>query len=179
MKAHLFKRALGTLLIAACLSPGVAWVIGLRINLSESVPRGLWREYTLKHAPATGMVVALCPPDKAIFEMARERQYLSQGWCGSHLEVLFKPVAAVAGDVVDVTDDGICVNGKALPRSAALAKDGAGRPLTAMPRGNYVVPSGYVWLLSSYSPRSFDSRYFGPLPLSDIRGEVRPLWLWN
>lgn len=179
MRARVLEKAVGGLLIAACLSFGIAWVTGVRINLSESVPTGLWREHSLNGAFHTGMIVAVCPPDQAVFEMARERQYLSKGWCGSHLEVLFKPVAAVAGDVVDVEDGGVSVNGTALPRSAPLAKDGAGRPLTAMPRGSYVVPSGYVWLLSSYSPSSFDSRYFGPLPLSDVRGEVRPLWLWR
>ena len=30
--------------------------------------------------------------------------------------------------------------------------------------------------ISSYSPRSFDSRYLGPVPINSIRGTVKPLW---
>jgi conjugative transfer signal peptidase TraF len=111
--------------------------------------------------------------------MAKARHYLSDGWCASHLEVMFKPVAAVAGDVVDVDARGVSVNGGLLLRSAALKRDAAGRPLTAVPDGIYHVPPGYVWMISSYSPRSFDSRYFGALAVSQLRGRVQPLMIWR
>jgi hypothetical protein len=32
-----------------------------------------------------------------------------------------------------------------------------------------------VWLLSSYDPGSFDSRYFGPVPAANIRGQAIPV----
>src|ERR1019366_5726927 len=84
-----------------------------------------------------------------------------------------------AGDVVEVDSRGVSVNGGLLLRSAPLEQDAAGRPLTAVPAGVYSVPPGYVWMISSYSPRSFDSRYFGPLPVAQLRGRVQPLWLWR
>jgi conjugative transfer signal peptidase TraF len=155
------------------------WALGVRINRSDSVPIGLWHEEALPGELAPGMVVAVCPPAAPIFEMARARHYLSEGWCASKLEVMFKPLAAVAGDVVEVDSRGVSVNGGLLLRSAPLEQDAAGRPLTAVPAGVYSVPPGYVWMISSYSPRSFDSRYFGPLPVAQLRGRVQPLWLWR
>ena len=158
----------------------MAGALGLRINSSDSVPLGLWREEPVVSGALTrGTVVAVCPPAAPIFAMAHDRHYLSKGWCPSGLEVMFKPIAAAAGDVVVVDSQGVSVNGGLLLRSAPLKADAAGRALPAWPAGTYRVPSGYVWTVSSYSPRSFDSRYFGPLPVSQVRGVVQPLWLWH
>jgi len=41
-----------------------------------------------------------------------------------------------------------------------------------------IVPDGMVWLLSDSAPDSYDSRYFGPLPLPTIQAVVRPLWVF-
>jgi type IV secretory pathway protease TraF len=39
------------------------------------------------------------------------------------------------------------------------------------------VGSGDIWVLSGHDPRSFDSRYFGPVPVANVQGEARPLWV--
>jgi conjugative transfer signal peptidase TraF len=88
---------------------------------------------------------------------------------------MLKPVVARAGDVVTVSEQGIGVNGRVLPNTAPLRTDTHGRPLTAWPFGRYVVAADTVWVASSYNPRSFDSRYIGPVPTSGIRDYVRPL----
>jgi type IV secretory pathway protease TraF len=43
--------------------------------------------------------------------------------------------------------------------------------------GGYSVPAGEVWLLSGHDPRSFDSRYFGAVPVTNIQGVARPIWV--
>ena len=60
----------------------------------------------------------------------------------------------------------MAVNGRLLPNTAPLVTDTAGRPLSHWPFGRYVVAPGTVWVASSYSSRSFDSRYFGPVEAS-------------
>jgi type IV secretory pathway protease TraF len=59
--------------------------------------------------------------------------------------------------------------------SRRMASDELGRPLHAMPSGSYVVGDGEVWILSGHDPRSYDSRYFGPVPTANIRGRAVPL----
>ena len=61
--------------------------------------------------------------------------------------------------------------------AALIERDGEGRALPHGPLGTFTVPAGRVWLVSSYNPYSFDSRYFGPVALSAVRGVARPLWL--
>jgi conjugative transfer signal peptidase TraF len=86
-----------------------------------------------------------------------------------------KPVVARTGDTVDLSELGIAVNGRLLPNTAALRVDTYGRPLLPWPFGRYEVQPDTVWVASSHHPRSFDSRYFGPIPVSSIRDYLRPI----
>ena len=154
----------------------MAGAAGLRINFTASMPRGLWQVRT--GAPvARASVVAICPPDRADIREAAQRGYIAAGACPGGLEPLLKPVAAIAGDLVTVTPLAVAVNGQPVADTAPLAQDEAGRTLRPVPPGSYRVASGEVWVLSSHDPRSFDSRYFGPLPAGGVQGEARPLWV--
>ena len=63
-----------------------------------------------------------------------------------------------------------------MPSSRCL-RDAAGRSLHPWPFGVYVVEEGAVWLASTYNRGSYDSRYIGPIRISQIRARLRPLWL--
>jgi conjugative transfer signal peptidase TraF len=93
------------------------------------------------------------------------------------VELLIKTVAAIPGDEVDVTAGGIAVNGHPIPRSAPLPRDDAGRKIQAMERGTYRVGPATVWIIAGSDIRSFDSRYFGPVPIANLRGQARPLFV--
>jgi type IV secretory pathway protease TraF len=49
--------------------------------------------------------------------------------------------------------------------------------LHPIPAGSYRVGPEDVWLLSSHDPRSFDSRYFGAVPVANVLGIAHPLWV--
>ncbi len=38
--------------------------------------------------------------------------------------------------------------------------------------------AGQVWLFGFNDRRSWDSRYFGPIPLANVRGEIEPVVTW-
>lgn len=147
---------------------------GLRLNLTGSLPVGLYRA-----APGPvvrGVRVLVClPPRVAAF--ARARGYVPRGGvCPGGILPVGKPVLALPGDTVTVTAGGLRVNGVALPNSLALATDQRGRPLPRLAPGSQVVRPGTLWVLSAYSPRSFDSRYFGPVALGAVRSSLQPVW---
>src|SRR3989454_9703645 len=147
---------------------------GLRLNLTGSLPVGLY--VAAGAAPVRGALVLVCLPLE-VAAFARARGYVPRGGaCPGGVVPIGKPVLASAGDTVTVTSTGLLVNRAPVPNSQALAMDRKGRPLPQLPTGRYVVRPGTVWILSSYSPFSFDSRYFGPVRAGQVLTSVRPLW---
>ena len=162
----------------------------LSINVSGSLPVGLYWTDSLPEPSSTsadttsgdrggnlgvevGMIVSACLPPQAATS-ALERGYLPEGTCPSGAAPVGKVIAALPGDTVDVTDSGSFVNGALLPNSAPLLHDSKGRAMPRL-RGRIVLAEGTAWLYSGHSRRSFDSRYYGPVPLSGVRGQLFPL----
>ena len=152
---------------------------GLRVNESSSLPVGIWRVSPFDRDLRRGDIVSFCPPGTPAFREAWRRGYLSAGHCEGGYEPLLKPVAAIAGDRVEGTDDGIRVNGRLIPSSKSLNRDGLGRTLPSPGAHDVIVAKGEVWVISSHNSLSFDSRYFGPVPISSIVGLARPLFVFH
>ena len=170
--AHIFFgfTTFGFVLVAAASS------VGLRFNLTSSLPVGLYR---VTHDSATierGAIVLYClPPPMGAF--ANKRGYVPRGGqCPDGLAPIGKIVAAITGDTVVVTTDGITINGMLQAHSRALASDLKGRQLPHLFARSYVVQRDYVWLLAP-SERSFDSRYLGPLLARNVLARVQPVWI--
>jgi conjugative transfer signal peptidase TraF len=155
----------------ACLAIA-AHILGLRVNLSPSIAPGIYRLTNDPIARGTTVLVCLPPPLSAL---ARSRGYISAGSCVDGNAPIGKVVAAVVGDTVEVTNTGLAVNGERLPNTRPLVNDHDGRALPHVAHGRYVVPADQIWLISTHSSRSFDSRYFGPLSSTQIVSRVRPV----
>jgi type IV secretory pathway protease TraF len=98
--------------------------------------------------------------------VAAQRGYLPVG------VPLLKRVGAMTPQLV-------CVHGGAVridnfPAGVALSADGAGRHLSAWP-GCRRLRTDELFLLSTTNPASFDSRYFGPVRISDVIGQAQPI----
>lgn len=154
---------------------GMAFVAGLRVNLTPSYPLGLWRIEPLARPVALGDRIFICPPQVAVFELARERGYLGRGLCPGWFSPLIKTVVAIAGQHVDIDGD-IAVDGIRLAHSSVRPADGEGRALA--PDLGGIVPSGRLFLYSEFAG-SYDSRYFGPIPATGVLGLARPLLVFD
>ncbi len=149
-------------------------IAGFRLNLTGSMPLGLYR--AVPGPLVRGSLVLLClPPHVAAF--ARARGYVPRGgMCPGGILPVGKPVLALPGDTVTVTATGLRVNGVPVPNSMGLATDHRGRPLPRLPPGSQVVRPGTLWVVSGYARMSFDSRYFGPVAVAAVRSYLRPVW---
>jgi len=143
---------------------------GLVVNTSPSLPIGLY----IRTRDANANLVEFCPAEP-FATLAVRRGYREAGNCPDGAAPLLKPVVAMSGDLVEFSANGITVNGVLLRNTAPLPRDTKGRPLEAWPSGSYFIARGTVWVASSYNPRSFDSRYFGPVSAAAIRHHVKPL----
>lgn len=157
---------------SVALIAGAATAAGLRVNLTGSIPPGIYR--AVGATIARGAIVLVCLPVQ-VARPAREAGYLPAGSCPDGSAPIGKPVVAVVGDIVDVGDLGVTVNGILLANSRPLAHDSRGESLNVLRVEHQVVRSSEIWLVSSHSPRSFDSRYFGPVPRSAVRSRLRPV----
>ncbi len=159
------------------LTATVLRVAGVRVNLSPSMPRGVYHARPVAHGVSfrRGTIVLVCLP-RRIAAVGRARGYLPPGDCPDGSAPIGKPVFAVAGDTVTVTSTGLMRAGAVEPHSRALALDATGRLLAGTPRGRYRVAMDELWLVSSYSDRSWDSRYYGPVTVGAVIGVLAPLW---
>jgi conjugative transfer signal peptidase TraF len=134
-------------------------------NLSPSLPRGLYLLHR-STGPARGAIVTFPPPDRAASTIAA-RGYLPAGaW-------LLKTVVALPGDVVCIDTLTFKVNGRII--GGIARRDSAGRPLDPFLFCGLLRPdSAFV---ATTSPLSYDSRYFGPVPLSTLTVAV-PAWTY-
>ena len=134
------------------------WV---RLNGSPSVPCGVYRLAAVAPPLARGTLVVLPVP-------ASVRAWHSR-WVP-----LLKPVAAMAGAVVCVGDEGLWVEGQWY---GPVLHEAAGQPLPRI-RGCLAVPDGEVFLASPV-PRSLDGRYFGPTPVAALTARAIPIMTWR
>ena len=169
------KAFLGLVVVLAALI-GLGALLGFRLNLTESLPRGVYR--TITEEPERGSIVVVCLPLDAA-ELARERGYLGPGSCPAGVRGLGKMVLATGGDVVAHREEGIAVNRKPIENSRTLPRDSRQRALPHYPWGDYVLKAPELWLFSPYRPNSYDSRYFGPVHASDVVSVLRPVWTWG
>src|SRR6201996_8112178 len=164
------RRGVGIAAVAFTAPFFIAGAMGIRINASKTLPLGLSKKTTVFRAA----LVEFCPQAR-YGGFPAGRGYRSLGCCPDGADPLMNPVVAKPGDIVDVSSLGITVNHVLLPNTAPKDKDSKGRPMQPWPFGQYRVPRGFVWVASSYNPWSFDSRYFGPLPVGIIRWHLKPL----
>ncbi len=134
---------------------------GLRFNPTPSLPKGIYR--LAPGLPAKNDLVSFCLEGE-FAELALERGYLESGSCPSGLRPLLKRLAALPGDSVDPSTFPI--------RSV----DSHGRSISpALIPG--VVPPGMALVLADH-PGSFDSRYFGFVPLDSLQ-RIEPVFVFN
>lgn len=135
-------------------------------NASASAPIGLYIVRPGKVLHRGDTVIARVP--EGVRTLAASRRYMPVN------VPLVKHVGGVAGDTICASGTGVAIDGK--PVAVRRLLDGARRPMPWW-TGCRRVLADQIFLLSPDAPASFDGRYFGVSPTSDIVGTARALWL--
>jgi conjugative transfer signal peptidase TraF len=174
--ARRIGRFTGGVVITAVFLIAIGDAFGLLIsNTDSAAPVGLYR--VTSDEPQRDDLVAACLPI-AIAQEGLTRGYLRTGPCPGNAEPVGKILGALPGDTVRIESNAISVNGVRFARSAVAGRDNAGRPLHHVSFGKYRVSPDQVWLFGFNDRRSWDSRYFGPIPLANVRGRIEPILTW-
>ncbi len=156
-------------LVGVCLIG--AWMpakLGYCLNITPSEPVGIYRQ--IGGGVERGALVLLNRPHGSAASIL-----------GRYLPAnipLIKRIAAIPGDLVEVSTEGVRVNGILWPDSVPLTHDLEGRSLRPYPFGISRVPAGQIWVMSNH-PRGLDSRYFGPVTESSVISRLVPIVTWS
>lgn len=162
MKKIIFALGASALCIASIveiLSPATPQIF---YNKSASAPVGWYKLDADAPIKRDALVAAFAPAEARNFGAMRE--YLPE-----HVP-LIKTVWATGGEMV-CSENGT-VRAPNRPDIYASAQDGLGRNMPSW-TGCKTLQANEVFLISTHVQTSWDSRYFGPVPMDNIIGVVR------
>lgn len=138
------------------------------LNVTSSLPTGLYMKIPSKECRHNDYIVY--EPNEAVKEMIIEN-----GW-GDGKHDFLKKVGAIEGEKysIDVETLKFEIDGKYIGQ--VYETDNAGNVLPKL-RGEFEVPKDYVLPIAT-SARSFDGRYSGAIPKSQIKARVVPILTW-
>ncbi len=101
---------------------------------------------------------------------------------GDRSKDYIKRVIGLPGDTVELREKVIHVNGEKWEDPYGVNKGGLYGEFSErnVNFGPYTVPEGNVFVMGDNRDRSYDSRYWGPVPVKDIKGRAFVIyWSWN
>jgi signal peptidase I len=101
-------------------------------------------------------------------------------WPKDRSKDFIKRVIAVAGQTIEIRDRQVMIDGKPWddPHASFAPRRSGGA--TGDNYGPYTVPSDSVFVMGDNRDQSYDSRFWGPVPIADIKGQALVIyWSWD
>ena len=101
-------------------------------------------------------------------------------WPKDRSKDFIKRVIAVAGQTIEVRDRQVMIDGRPWddPHASFAPRRSGGA--TGDNYGPYTVPADSVFVMGDNRDQSYDSRFWGPVPIADIKGQALVIyWSWD
>jgi conjugative transfer signal peptidase TraF len=139
------------------------------IQVTGSLARGIYIESEINGRLKPGDIVSVSFSSESI----AERPNVYPPPTDLRWRSFIKVIAGVPGDRIDITEDKLFING--VYAGPIHSQDSKGRPLSRAMTGRYHLQKDWYFVTTPH-PRSYDSRYYGPVHISQLK-IATPLWL--
>jgi len=145
-------------------------------NTTSSFPLGFYK-ISKSTQYKKGDLVSFCAMPSRIIDRMIEQGYTQKNsLCPHQTPQLLKKIVGLEGDRVKIGKR-VSINNNEIKNSKIFMQDRAGNPLTV--QLSQTIEKDKFWAMSDYNERSFDSRYFGQVPLKNIIGIAVPIMIWD
>ncbi|MEI6057003.1 MAG: conjugative transfer signal peptidase TraF [Lentisphaerota bacterium] len=143
----------------------ILYEVGFRINITSSMPIGLYLLCEAKDLKNDDLVAVKLPPE--IISQGLERGYIK-----TKDTILVKQLIALPGDKVIYKNNQLLVDDIYTYKCVVTAKDGQGRDMKPLKEGTYTLGNN-EYLVLGKNDDSWDSRYFGPIERKNLINRVK------
>ncbi|MBU1386942.1 MAG: conjugative transfer signal peptidase TraF [Proteobacteria bacterium] len=148
---------------------------GFRINLTSSLPLGIWKIDKSFARIEKGDYVWFTPTKK-IADFALKRGYLEKNTnCENNAIPLLKIVYGLPGDKYSFHQNAIRINNVPVKNLKRRETDSKDRPMPKISNG--IIRENQLFVLTMHS-HSYDSRYYGTIPIENVIGTAKPILTW-
>jgi signal peptidase I len=99
-------------------------------------------------------------------------------WPKDRSKDFIKRVIAVDGETIEIRNRQVLIDGQARDDPHATWSPPRAGPSDHY--GPFTVPPGYVFVMGDNRDQSYDSRFWGPVPIGDIKGQALIIyWSWD
>jgi conjugative transfer signal peptidase TraF len=184
LKMHRLKRVFIFVILPLAILLGLALfshVFGIRINLTSSMPVGIYQEDNSRIA--VGSIVSVCLPQDIAKEGLQKGYLAHTGFCDDNSEPVIKEIVGLPTSKINITSKYI----EATDQQGHIAKYFAphhnmsmsDHPVKSFIKLGNQISKGY-WLYGVGNKEfSWDSRYFGAVQKNNIISVMKPLWIWS
>lgn len=158
-------------------------LLGMAVNAAIqfcSARRGELFGYDVFNVPGASMETTLLVGDKFIANTLAFQNHNPQRGDVVVLQNPAKPefkyvkrIVGLPGEQVDLHDNKLFINGKAIPDAHSFYDLNKSVPISEQP---YIVPPDSYFVLGDNRNNSLDSRHFGPVPREKIYAQAEMVW---
>ena len=165
--------SLGATTVAFTMVAVVAVWDGYRFNATTSAPVGVWKISEQRPGNVSvGQYVLICPPQHEVLNSLIRQGRMFKGKCESGTVPFIKEVVAKGEGSFRVETEGVYIDDKLIDSTEPYPWE------NLIPAQASVIRPDEFVAIQTMHPGSIDSRYFGPMRVSDVIGVIEPKWIF-
>jgi conjugative transfer signal peptidase TraF len=149
---------------------------GYILNNTSSFPIGIYKVTKQKNYKKGDLVSFCAPKNETIKKLMLYGFASPNSICRDSVPMLLKKIVALENSEIVIDKNKIYIDGILQEKSTIFLVGRGGNILEK--QSTQIIQKGMFWAMSDYNEYSYDSRYFGQIPLENIKGKAEAVFIW-